>query len=702
MELTDRTNQDLEHDIAITKQENEMDSLEEGIVDEGDFPEIYEGEIEVESTNEIVVDGNEGENQFDGIFAMSAAMSAAPYTPLHPQFASFGVLTTHASTPFRTGPGASYTEISSLSPLARGTQLTLLGLSSSGNWYYAQIGNIYGWILASRISRIYLNGVTVRNVTTPIRTGPGTSHDEIRRLERGTEVSILGISNSRNWYRVRHGDVEGWILASVVDRINLNVVAARHTNNPLRREPRAGGEEFANLNLGDQMISLGTNDTGSGWHLVRHGSHVGWLSDTRLDRINLNVVSARHTNNPLRREPRAGGEEFANPNLGDQMISLGTNDTGSGWHLVRHGSHVGWLSDTRLDRVDLNVVAARNTNNPLRREPRAGGEEFANPDRGVQMVSFGTNDTGSGWHLVQHENEIGWLSDTRVDRVNFHIQTTGTSNPLRREPRAGGEEFANPDRGVQMVSFGTNDTGSGWHLVHHGNHIGWLSNNRTDRINLNIHATGDSNPLRREPRAGGEEFANPNRGAQMISFGTNETGSGWHLVQYGNQVGWLSNNRVGISGPPPQPPTNSTRFALPLRHGQVTDVWGSPRDGGRLHRGMDFQRWNHFTDPVLASASGRVVEASIGWNGGQGNRVIIRHTINDRIYYTLYAHMSRITVSNNQLVTQGDSIGNKGTTGLVNSNGHVHFEIHRDRMWNQVNPQPYLFPSGGGNRGHTW
>ncbi len=59
-----------------------------------------------------------------------------------------------------------------------------------------------------------------------------------------------------------------------------------------------------------------------------------------------------------------------------------------------------------------------------------------------------------------------------------------------------------------------------------------------------------------------------------------------------------------------------------------------------------------------------------GWMGGYGNATIISHGGG---LSTLYGHQSRIGVSQGQSVSQGQVIGNVGSTG--HSTGpHLHFE----------------------------
>ena len=79
--------------------------------------------------------------------------------------------------------------------------------------------------------------------------------------------------------------------------------------------------------------------------------------------------------------------------------------------------------------------------------------------------------------------------------------------------------------------------------------------------------------------------------------------------------------------------------------------------------------------PIYAAASGRVVFARKGWNGGYGNLVIIQHSNGTE---TRYAHQSKIAINAGDQVSQGDIIGYVGSTG--HSTGpHLHFEVRGAR-----------------------
>ncbi|WP_042294221.1 murein hydrolase activator EnvC family protein [Candidatus Arthromitus sp. SFB-mouse-NL] len=109
--------------------------------------------------------------------------------------------------------------------------------------------------------------------------------------------------------------------------------------------------------------------------------------------------------------------------------------------------------------------------------------------------------------------------------------------------------------------------------------------------------------------------------------------------------------------------------------GPVTSEYGwrvHPIRGTKsLHTGTDFG--GKIGDTIIASRAGEVVFA--GWyNNVYGNVVILNHGGG---YQTFYAHMSRVAVSEGQVVDQGVRIGYMGSTGM-STGAHLHFEIRKD------------------------
>lgn len=115
----------------------------------------------------------------------------------------------------------------------------------------------------------------------------------------------------------------------------------------------------------------------------------------------------------------------------------------------------------------------------------------------------------------------------------------------------------------------------------------------------------------------------------------------------------------------------SSRFGLRIH--PITGVKKS-------HTGMDIAS-NQGT-AVYASDGGSVTLA--GWNGGYGNCIMIDH---GNGYVTLYGHLSSISVSEGQSVTQGTTIGAVGSTG--NSTGpHLHFEVLKNGT--RIDPEQFF------------
>ena len=109
---------------------------------------------------------------------------------------------------------------------------------------------------------------------------------------------------------------------------------------------------------------------------------------------------------------------------------------------------------------------------------------------------------------------------------------------------------------------------------------------------------------------------------------------------------------------------------------RVHPIFGSTRQ----HNGIDLD--GDTGDRVRAARSGEVILA--GSRGGFGNTIVIYHGLG---YSTLYAHLSRIEVSEGQTVASGDRIGAIGSTGW-STGPHLHFELRIDG--GAVNPQPFL------------
>lgn len=128
-----------------------------------------------------------------------------------------------------------------------------------------------------------------------------------------------------------------------------------------------------------------------------------------------------------------------------------------------------------------------------------------------------------------------------------------------------------------------------------------------------------------------------------------------------------------------------TLWPVKDRLGRVTNPFGPAQHPfyGQwyLHKGIDIAYSTGI--PLVATANGKVV--SVEYEPlGFGNYIIIKHKYG---FYTRYAHMQRIDVTQGQTVQRGQMIGTMGSTGL-STGAHVHYEV---RIGSQVvDPAKYL------------
>ena len=114
----------------------------------------------------------------------------------------------------------------------------------------------------------------------------------------------------------------------------------------------------------------------------------------------------------------------------------------------------------------------------------------------------------------------------------------------------------------------------------------------------------------------------------------------------------------------------TSRFGL-----RVHPIYGTTKS----HTGVDIGAESGAT--IVAADGGTVVLAGV--NSGYGNCVMIDH---GNGYKTLYGHMSSIAVTNGQTVSQGDTIGYVGSTG-VSTGPHCHYEVWKDGA--RIDPEQF-------------
>jgi len=123
-----------------------------------------------------------------------------------------------------------------------------------------------------------------------------------------------------------------------------------------------------------------------------------------------------------------------------------------------------------------------------------------------------------------------------------------------------------------------------------------------------------------------------------------------------------------------------------------------------VHAGYDIP--GDIGTPILAAGDGRVIWAGYGfYRGGSGhpddpygNAVVIKHDFGykNQPLFTVYAHLSEVTIKKGQIVKAGDQVGLMGETGHT-TGPHLHFEVRlgENNYYVTRNPGLWLSPPQG-------
>ncbi|MNW45124.1 Murein DD-endopeptidase MepM [compost metagenome] len=122
-------------------------------------------------------------------------------------------------------------------------------------------------------------------------------------------------------------------------------------------------------------------------------------------------------------------------------------------------------------------------------------------------------------------------------------------------------------------------------------------------------------------------------------------------------------------------PTNSVR---------VTSQFGKRKDPFSgvlsLHSGLDIG--GQIGDPIYAAADGKVIDT--GYSSARGNYVTLSHPSG---LLTNYMHLSKVTVSKDTELKQGEQLGELGSTGR-STGPHLHLEVVKNGV--TIDPELYL------------
>ena len=118
-------------------------------------------------------------------------------------------------------------------------------------------------------------------------------------------------------------------------------------------------------------------------------------------------------------------------------------------------------------------------------------------------------------------------------------------------------------------------------------------------------------------------------------------------------------------------------YHMPTENTRITDVFGYRPRRRRVHYGLDVDV--ETGDTIRAAFDGKVRIRAFQ-RRGYGHYVVMRH---ENGLETVYGHMSKVFVNEDQLVMAGEPIGLGGSTGR-STGSHLHFETRLVGM--AINP----------------
>jgi murein DD-endopeptidase MepM/ murein hydrolase activator NlpD len=213
----------------------------------------------------------------------------------------------------------------------------------------------------------------------------------------------------------------------------------------------------------------------------------------------------------------------------------------------------------------------------------------------------------------------------------------------------------------------------------------------------------------------------PTASATASATATNSPTATFSPTPFPSKVPGATFTAVPVFGSPAQPLAAHGWFARPIAPGVGVDYPASNYRYGETqagylepHHGVEFA--NPLGIPVLAVGDGLVVfagsDASVPDPLGPtldfyGQAVVIQHTqaYQGSPVFSLYGHLSQVTVQVGQVVQTGTQLGNVGGTGIANGGAHLHFEIRvgYNDYQSSRNPELWLrpFPNWGGLAGRV-
>lgn len=175
----------------------------------------------------------------------------------------------------RSGPG---TQHSVVDHVTKGERLPIL--EQSGDWYRVSMENgkegwIADWLVETEAAEITASGIaTVNGTIVNVRSGPGISYEQIDRVHKDQEVTLL--AKKEDWYKISLADGKsGWIAGWLLDVSEEESTEAGNSDGSKSQMPK----KEVTITASNVNIRSGPATTYTRITQVNQGTAFTWLGE---------------------------------------------------------------------------------------------------------------------------------------------------------------------------------------------------------------------------------------------------------------------------------------------------------------------------------------------------------------------------------------------------------------------------------------
>ena len=196
--------------------------------------------------------------------------------------------------------------------LEKGKKVELL--SKENDWYKVKVSQSTGYVSESLIKNVSEDVVALTVSATPevvapavtpvtaatnenelkilavigssvnLRKEPSTSSTILGKVVEGDNLISEGLTDDGEWYKVKFGDIEGYIYKDYITEDINKILGEGKVNSGVnfRKEPSTEAEIIDKIPAGADITILGTE---AEWYKVKYNDQEGWIVARCVDRV---------------------------------------------------------------------------------------------------------------------------------------------------------------------------------------------------------------------------------------------------------------------------------------------------------------------------------------------------------------------------------------------------------------------------------